>query len=363
MTTIHDLATPSILVRYSALEAHLATLQQACDAGGVELRPHIKTHKMVACARRQLELGAKGLTCAKLSEAEAMLPSGVREIFIAHSLVDPRQAGRIAALVDQLDELRLAVTSEAQLEPFLALMDKVDRDLPVMLAVNTGLEREGVRNIEAAVRIAARLAKHPRVRLAGLYSHEGQFYSKDPANRREEVDQMLSQLEATRDAIDPGLALWPGCSVTGRHIAQKFGDRVQAVRPGAYLFGDLSLSVRTGIMPFDQVALQVLVTVVDKPTDDLALIDGGSKTFSSDRTPQGLSGIAADGRDLQIVGVNEEHGYVRGADVATLRVGERVAMVPAHVCTVINLVDRVQVLDDDSQVVATWPVDARGRIQ
>jgi D-serine deaminase-like pyridoxal phosphate-dependent protein len=242
-------------------------------------------------------------------------------------------------------------------------MDKVDRDLPVMLAVNTGLEREGVRDTGAAQRIATRLAGHPRVRLAGLYTHEGQFYGKDPAQRHEEVDQMLGQLEAVRDAIDPSLALWPGCSVTGRHIAENFSDRVQAVRPGAYLFGDLSLTVRTGIMPFEQVALQVLATVVDKPTDDLALIDAGTKTFSSDRTPQGLSGIAADGRDLQVVGVNEEHGYVRGADVANVRVGERVAFVPAHVCTVVNLNDRVQVLDDDGQIVATWPVDARGRIQ
>ncbi len=98
MPTLATLPTPSILVDRVKLAANIREMQAVCDAHDVELRPHMKTHKMVAVARQQLAAGARGLTCAKLGEAEAMLPSGVREIFVAHSLVDPGQAPRIAAL-------------------------------------------------------------------------------------------------------------------------------------------------------------------------------------------------------------------------------------------------------------------------
>src|SRR5688572_12533761 len=106
---VDELQTPSIVVERSRLETNIRSMQATCDAHGVELRPHIKTHKMVAVARRQLDAGARGLTCAKLGEAEAMLPSGVRNIFVAHSLVDSRQAPRIKALAEQLDDFRLEI--------------------------------------------------------------------------------------------------------------------------------------------------------------------------------------------------------------------------------------------------------------
>jgi len=116
-------------------------------------------------------------------------------------------------------------------------------------------------------------------------------------------------------------------------------------------------------MPFADVALHVLATVVDRPTDDLALIDAGSKTFSSDQTAKGVRALAADGRDLSVRAANEEHGYVRGADVHQLRIGDRVRFVPAHVCTVINLANDVCVLDAHDRVSAQWPIDARGKTQ
>jgi D-serine deaminase-like pyridoxal phosphate-dependent protein len=106
--------------------------------------------------------------------------------------------------------------------------------------------------------------------------------------------------------------------------------------------------------------VHVLATVVDKPEPGLALIDAGSKTFSSDRTGDNIHAKAADGRDLAVVRVNEEHGYVRGAAVDALQIGERVLFMPAHICPVINLTDEVTVTAND-QVVATWRVEARGK--
>lgn len=362
MPTFASLPTPSILVDRVRLAANIQSMQAHCDRHGVELRPHIKTHKMVAVARQQLAAGARGLTCAKLGEAEAMLPSGVRSIFVAHSLVDPGQARRIAALAEQLDDFRVAVTSEAHLEALTRVAQAVGRKLTVMMAVDTGLGREGVRDDATAKRLAARLASHAHLRIAGFYTHEGHAYGLAREDHQRQITGIVDRLCTLRDAIDRSLAVWPGCSVSARTVVALSAGRVQAVRPGAYVFGDLSLSKMTGVMTDDAVALQVLATVVDKPEPGLALIDAGSKTFSSDRTPEGLSARATDGRDIAVARVNEEHGYLRGADVDALQVGERIIFTPAHVCTVINLTDRV-VVTDGATAVDLWTVDARGKIQ
>lgn len=362
MNTFDALATPSILVDRAKLTANIRSMQAVCDENRVELRPHMKTHKMVAVARLQLVAGAQGLTCAKLGEAEAMLPSGVRSIFIAHSLVDRGQARRIAALAEKLDDFRVGLTSEAHLEPLTQLASATGRKLPVMMALDTGLGREGLRDGAAAQRLAAALVQNRHLELRGFYSHEGQLYGVPREQLQASVDKMLQFLCSIRDGIDPSLALWPGCSVSGKRVAASSGGRVQAVRPGAYVFGDIALTRTTGVMTDDEVAVHVLATVVDRPEPGLALIDAGSKTFSSDRTAQNVFAIAADGRDLSVVRVNEEHGYVRGTGVDALRVGERIRFMQAHVCTVINLTDEVSVIEAD-EIVDSWTVEARGRTQ
>ena len=355
--TIHDLPTPAVLVDRARVDHNIQSMQAVCNAHGVELRPHIKTHKMVEVAKRQLAAGAAGLTCAKLSEAEAMLPSGVKEMFIAHSLVDPAQSPRIAALMDKLTELRVACTSEAHLEALILLGAKVGRPLQVMLGVDTGLGREGVRSTASAVALARKIAASQHVTLRGFYTHEGQLYGVSRAEQVASTQAVLDHLCAVRDAIDPKLPVWPGCSVTARWMAAT--GRPQAVRPGSYVFSDLSLSHVTGVMAFNEAAVHILASVIDRPEPGLALIDAGSKTFSGDKTADGFNALAADGRDISVVRVNEEHGYVRGADVDQLRVGDRLRFVPAHICTVINLTNHVSVIAGDN-VIDRWTVEARG---
>src|SRR5262245_65559622 len=97
MAALASIATPAVLVDRTKVAANIRAMQAVCDAHGVELRPHVKTHKMVEVARQQLAAGARGFTCAKLGEAEALLPSGMRGVFVAHSLVDSGQAPRVAA--------------------------------------------------------------------------------------------------------------------------------------------------------------------------------------------------------------------------------------------------------------------------
>lgn len=360
LKTIDELITPVVLLDRGLLDKNIRAMQDACDAHGVGLWPHIKTHKMVEVARRQLEAGAQGLTCAKVGEAEVMIASGVKRIFIAHSLVDVRVAPRLAALADQLDELRVAATSAGQAEALARVAAATDRPLKVVMAVDTGLHREGVRDIEGAKAIAETVAQCPQLELAAIYTHEGQMYGATVEEQVEKAHGVLQRMSEIRDAVDPDLPLWPGCSVTAKIMAAT--GKVQVVRPGAYMFGDMSLAERSKVMDPADVAVHVLVTVVDRPEPGLALIDAGSKVFSSDKSRSGLHGIAADGRDIHAAALNEEHGYLRGDDVDSLKIGDRLKIMQPHVCTVINLADTVVVVESDT-VVDEWTVDARGKVQ
>lgn len=355
--TLDSLPTPQVVVDRARLDENIRSMQAACTAGGVELRPHIKTHKMLAVARRQLAAGASGLTCAKLGEAEAMLASGAASIFIAHSLVDPGLAPRLAALAERMHEVRLGVTSLGQAELLNRLAARTGRRFPVMMGCDTGLGREGVRSSGEARNLARDLAGRSHLELRGFYTHEGHLYGVPPDELPRRVAELAAKLGQLRDSIDPALPLWPGCSVSARLLAES--GSVQAIRPGTYVFGDLSLTRTARVMSPQAAALTILATVVDKPETGLALVDAGSKTFSSDRTADGLSGLSADGRDIAVVRVNEEHGYVRGGHVDELEIGERVAFVPAHVCPVVNLTDSV-IVTENGHIVESWQVDARG---
>lgn len=354
-----EISTPTLLLDYDRLVRNIGRMQARCDAQGVELWPHAKTHKMVEVARLQLAAGAKGLTCSKLGEAEALLPSGVRRIFLAHSLVDPLHAPRLCALAEALDELIVACTSEAQAEALGRVLALADLRLPVLMAVDTGLGREGVRGAEAAARLADWLRRQPHMELRGLYTHEGHAYGATTEATDAAACAVHEQLQEIRNRIDPALSLWPGCSVTAGRMAALPG--IHAVRPGTYVFGDLSLTRQHSVMDWDDLAVTVLATVVDRPEPGLALLDAGSKTFSGDKTPEGVSGSLLDGRAIDITRCSEEHGWTTGRQVDELRIGERVRVVPAHICPVINLSDDVAVVRD-GRIVATWRVAARGKV-
>jgi len=357
---IDQLLTPSVLIDLDALERNVARMQQVCTAHGVQLWPHIKTHKMLEVARMQLAAGATGLVCAKLSEAEAMVPSGVRRLMIANSLVDLRLAKRLRALHASLEELRLAVTSQPQAEALAGLLKAAGIRCPIMVAVDTGLGREGTRSHEDSLAVVRYVQQQRTMELRGLYTHEGHTYSAARDETDQHIAHVVETLAGVKDAADADLELWPGCSVTAHRMAAVPG--VTTVRPGTYVFGDLSLAEKHQVMAWEDLAATILTTVVDRPSAGFALLDAGSKTLSSDRTAEGVYAADYDRRNIQVTRCSEEHGWTSGEDVNALRVGERLRLVPAHVCPAINLHNEVKVIRGQ-EVVDTWRVDARGKVQ
>lgn len=354
-----QLDTPTLWLDWEQVRTNIEGLAELCREHGIRHMPHIKTHKSVDLARLQLEAGADGLTCAKISEARALLPSGVRRIFLAHSISSRQKIPALQELASELDELIIAATSVHQVEVLAGLLEGTDLQLPCLLALNSGLDREGARSLPELAAMKARVDASPALNYRGIYSHEGFTYTSKPEVIEAQTRKTAELLREAWNHLGGEGELWPGCSVTARFMAGQSG--MTGIRPGAYLFGDLFLTRLTGAMDWAELAVVVAATVIDKPEPGLALIDAGTKVFSSDKSPEHPFAIPLDQADYGLTRMSEEHGFLTGADVDQLSIGQVVVLVPTHICPVINLSDRLTAMKDGQ--IQSIPVSARGCVR
>ena len=366
----HDLDTPALVVRRATLERNLAAMQRLADGFGLALRPHTKTHKSPALARRQVELGARGITVAKVGEAEAMVEAGLEDVLIANQVIGVAkldrlarlaERARIAILVDSLDGVR-------QLEDALAERGVT---IEVMVEVDTGKRRCGLTRVEDVLAVARLVESSRHVRLRGLETHEGHVpegaKSADDLRARAEAAgrRLVEVAEAVRDdGIEIGelsVGSTPAAPYTGRVPG------LSEMRPGTYVFHDVNQMAIEQAAP-DDCALSVLATVISRPTRDRAVLDSGSKTLFAERARTGFTreypgfGYLRQGPAAVLSSLSEEHVVVDLPGGADLAVGDRVEIIPNHVCPCVNLHEEMYVVDGDD-VVDVWPIAARGKVR
>ena len=360
--TLHDLDTPAVVIDLDRLTANLDAMQAACDAAGVALRPHIKTHKCAEIARMQLQRGARGLTVAKLGEAEVMADlAGCDDLFIAYPLLGAAKLARLRALCDRA-EVRVSICSLAQAELLSAGL--AGGRVKVRLNVDTGLLRDGF-TLAGAVEAAARVAELPGLELVGVFTHEGHCARQETPEAvadcgRAAARALVELAERLRAAGLPVAEVAPGSTPTA--VAALDVPGVTEVRPGTYCFWDANYVQRLGL-ELEQCAARVWVTVVDHPAPERVILDGGSKTFFADNGGWWGRARCVELPELTLPACSEEHGQAlwTGSGAAPVRLGQRLSFVPHHVCPVINLTDQVVVVRGE-EVLDTWRIDARGKV-
>ena len=354
--TIHDLPTPFALVDLRRLERNLQTMAHLALASGKRLRPHVKTHKCLEIARMQRDLGAKGITVAKLSEAEVFAAAGFDDILIANLIVGPDKLSRLAKLTEVAD-ITVGLDSDALLEGLARCAGQAHSPIGVYVEVDSGHHRTGVRKLMQAECLAARCRDTPGLEMRGVYTHEGHVYKSTPDQmpdvcRAVVADMVRHARVCATDHISVG-------STPSAAIMAAMGE-VAEIRPGNYVFHD-AMQVRLGATE-DTCALTVAATVIATPTGSDAFVDAGSKALSGDRDPDGRYGYLLDRPDITLDWCSEEHGHLDLTQApGYLSVGDRVGIVPAHACTCVNCHDCLQVADGET-VVDTWLVAARGML-
>jgi D-serine deaminase-like pyridoxal phosphate-dependent protein len=348
-------------------------MQAAVSARGLRLRPHAKTHKVPAIAAWQVDLGASGICCAKLGEAEVFADAGIQDIRLPYP-VHPSNASRVVALLDRT-RLSFIVDDLGVARGWSKALDGNGRRVDVLVKVDVGFHRCGIDpEAPGAVDFIEAVAGLPGLRLAGLLSHAGHAYLAasedalgDVARAEAAILRRLAGLARARGIEIKEVSV--GATPTARHSLDESG--LTELRPGNYVYLDRS-QVALGVAIVADCALTVLARVVSRPAPDRVILDCGSKTLSSDQVrggtkPPGYGAILTDlessavDETLTIERLSEEHATVRAAAGCDLRIGDLVRVVPNHACVVSNLVDHVQFVEG-LVLKETVAVAARGRI-
>jgi D-serine deaminase-like pyridoxal phosphate-dependent protein len=333
---LEELDTPALTADLDAVERNIARMQRYCDAHGLALRPHIKTHKLPELARLQVDAGARGITCQKLGEAEVFVDAGFDDILISFPLIGPAKIARLRALAERA-RVRVVVDSEEGVDALTGV------DVDVLVECDTGGGRTGVQSPEEAARLAARTE-----RFRGLMTYP------TPPGTGEWLRRALDLVGEVETV-----------SVGGTPTAQLVHELGVAteLRVGTYVYGDRAC-IANGTAQLEDCALRILATVVSTPTRDRAILDTGTKSLTSDPAA-GIDGhgLIVEYPDADVRTLNEEHGIV---DVSACArppgIGERVSVVPNHACGATNLFDEI-VLHRGGVVVETLPVRARGKVR
>jgi D-serine deaminase-like pyridoxal phosphate-dependent protein len=362
---LEELPTPALLVDRARMEANLTAMAASIGAAGVALRPHFKTSKCVAVARRQLAHGAIGFTCATPAEVTLLQDAGVEDVLWAHQPVGP---AKIAFAVQALARggLTIALDSLEVAAPLSQAASTAGVPVPFVLEVDTGLHRAGV-DPDRAVETAAALTSLPALELRGVLTHEGHLaaHGPDRAGLEAAGDLAGRTLAEVAEALRAAGHACPLVSVgsTPGATSAPFAKGVTEARPGTYIYFDAN-QVGLGSARIDQCAQTVLTRVTSAQRPGTVIIDAGVKAMSSDSiATAGTLGIVCDAAGdpldgLEFTGGNEEHGYLTGPGTADLRVGDLLRIVPNHACGTTNMWSALHFVDGD-QAVERSPIEAR----
>jgi D-serine deaminase-like pyridoxal phosphate-dependent protein len=367
---IAELDTPALIVDLDVMEQNLSRMAAYCREHNLRLRPHTKTHKIPELARKQIESGATGITVAKLDEAEVMIDAGLDDLLIAYPIVGQTKTHRLADLA-QRATITVSLDSEDAARGISAALaqrrasSSSSAHINILVELDAGFGRCGVPNETEALKLAQTVSSLPGLKFEGLMFFPGHF-GVDPDQRKTLRAQVIELLDRCLDAFaraDIPLHTISGGSTPSRYESHLLHG-VNETRPGTYIFNDRN-TVGVSAANIDDCALSVLVTVVSTSVSGHAVVDGGSKTFSSDRyqAEDGRGfGLSKDDPALEIERFSEEHGHLNIArSERRYRVGDRLAIIPNHVCSTVNLHDEIYGVRGDG-VETVWRVAGRGKV-
>ncbi len=347
---ISDLDTPVMVVDLDIVEGNIKRLEDSLASLGVRGRPHVKTHKIPAIARKQVAAGAIGITCQKVGEAEVFVQGGLTDILIPYNIVGRSKIERLARLQHQAHVTAAVDASDTARSIAKVAVDE-HTTIPLVVEVDAGGHRAGVQSAENVVEVAKAIADSPGISFDGIMC-----YPTSP-----HVIPILREACSLLEAAGLAPRIISGGGTGRQHLAREAG--LTEHRSGTYLYSDMNC-VRAGYTTLEQCAMQVLVTVVSTAAPGHATVDGGSKTFTNDSLQQDhRNGYVLEYPEIFLHHMNEEHGILDTSQSDKQpKVGEKLRIIPNHACGTTNLHDYVAV-HRGGHVEGIWPVAARGTIR
>ena len=352
-TPLNAISTPMPVIDEDRLSANILRAQSYLDEHGKAFRPHIKTHKIPAIAKQQLQAGAIGINCQKVSEAEVFADAGFDDILITYNILGAAKLSQLKALNARIGGLSVVADSAVTIAG-LADTFEAAKPLAVLVECDTGGKRCGVQTPEAALALAEKIVVAPGLRFKGILTYP----APDGAETVENFLRKTMALLAARGIDCPVRSSGGSPDFYSAHLVPSATEH----RAGTYVYNDRAM-LRAGHCTTGDLAMHVLATVVSRPTADRAVLDSGSKALTSDLLGFSDYGLIEGYEGAKIVSLSEEHAVVDLSGCASGRpeIGDVVKVVPNHTCVVSNLFDRM-VFHRNGVVTRVEKVTARGTV-
>ncbi len=368
MIRVSDIDTPALLVDLDVMERNLRRVADYAQKHGLRLRPHTKTHKSPRIGRRQLELGAAGLTVAKVGEAEVMLDAAPADMLVAYPVIGRAKLERLMAVARRT---RVTVSLDSlfaaqQLSEAAQAAGRGIVKIGVLAETDVGLGRVGVSPGGELLDLARGIERLAGLSFEGIAFYPGHIKDNGAAGRAALaalgglIQSMLADFR--REGI--AVRIVSGGSTPSLYHSHELAG-LNEIRPGTYVYNDWN-TVASGACTPEECAAALLVTVVSTARPGQIIVDGGSKTFSSDRltgSTESTFGHVVEAPEAVFHKMNEEHGYVDVRQCGRkFEIGERLRIIPNHICVAVNLHERVYGIRN-GEVEEVWEVAGRGKLQ
>jgi D-serine deaminase-like pyridoxal phosphate-dependent protein len=359
--SLEEVDTPCLLLDLDAFERNLDRLDESLRGRSVCVRPHAKSHKCPEIALRQIARGAVGVCCQKVSEAEALVAGGVKDVLIANEVVGAPKLARLAALAKGA-HMTVCVDDAGNVAALDAAARSAGVRLDVLVEINVGANRCGIAPGEPAAALARAIADSPNLLFAGLQAYQGSAqHIRKVEDRREAIRLAVERVKATQAALaKTGLACERVTGAgTGSYLFEAASEVYTELQVGSYIFMDADYArnewTESGIPRFEH-SLYVWTTVMSRPFPDMAVVDAGLKASSVD---SGMPRVA-EWPGVEYVRASDEHGVLK-LDGVDLKLGQKLKLIPGHCDPTVNLYDWF-VCVRGGRVEALWPITGRGAV-
>jgi D-serine deaminase-like pyridoxal phosphate-dependent protein len=353
MSSLIDLDSPQLLIDLDVVDANVQRMRETIGNRRVNVRVHFKSLKCAGLARYLAGAGLTSFLCAKLNEAEVLADAGLTDVFIANQVVGPLKLRRLAELARRA-QVRVCVDDPGNVDEISQAARTAGATLGVLVEVDIGMRRCGVDPGDPALALARRIQDSPGLRFVGLQGYDGHLQLlADPAERRQKCWEGLDQLIGTRRLIEKAglpVEVVTGAGTGTGEFASQYGG-VTEIQPGSFVLMDAAYNA---VRPEFGCSLSILATVISRRPGRY-ILDAGSKAISRDFGTPAIKDRPQD----QVVKLSEEHTTV-DSDDASIRVGDRVEVIPTHCCATMNL-HRACVAMRQGAMKARWAIEASGR--
>jgi D-serine deaminase-like pyridoxal phosphate-dependent protein len=360
--SLAEVDTPALILDLDAFERNLDRMDASLKGKEIRIRPHAKSHKCPEIALRQIQRGAVGVCCQKVSEAEAMVDGGVPDVLIANEVVGAPKLKRLAALAKRA---RIAVCADDAGN--VTALDEAAREagvkLDVLVEVNVGANRCGVEPGEPALRLAQAISRSRNLRFAGLQAYQGAAqHLRKVEERRAAIEAACAQVQETTELLEDARIACERVTGagTGTYMYEAVSGVYHEIQAGSYIFMDVDYGkndwTESGIPRFEH-SLFVWTTAMSRPTLGRAVVDAGLKASSVD---SGMPRVA-ELEGAEYVKASDEHGVLKLSGGVRLAVGDKLKLIPGHCDPTVNLYDQY-VCVRGGRVEAIWPITARGAV-